>query len=115
MTVLEQPKVLCTIVIRMLWSVVSKLPTGQAVTKQTHNHCLKPAIDHLVHAAMRFQCFDTFGRQTGTALEGRETANAAKAVSEQYTPVPLTRTANWKQAASVSSSCDQDWPFLAEV
>ena len=55
---------------------------------------------------------DTFGRQTGTALEGCETA---KTVSGQYAPVPLTRMANWKQAGSVSSRWDQDWPFLKAV
>ena len=46
------------------------------------------------------------------ALEGCETANAVKTVSGQYTPVPLTRMANWKQADSVSSSWDQDWHFF---
>ena len=45
------------------------------------------------------------------ALEGCETVNAAKTVSGQYTPVPLTRMANWIQVGSVSSSWDQDWPF----
>ena len=36
------------------------------------------------------------------ALEGCETVNAAKTVSGQYAPVPLTRMANWIQAGSVS-------------
>ena len=85
------------------------------MTKWTHNHCLKPEVDHLLHVTRRFQCCNTFCRQTGTALEGCETANAVKTVSEQYAPVPLTRMAYWKQASSVSSSCDQDWPFLIEV
>ena len=85
------------------------LPTGQAVTKQTHEHCLKPEANHLPQATKRSQCCDTFGRQTGMALEGCETVNAAKTVSGQYAPVPLTRMANWKQAGSVSSSFDQDW------
>ena len=51
------------------------------------------------------------------ALEGCETVNAAKTVSGQYAPVPLTRMANWiqAQADSVSSSWDQDWPFSTEV
>ena len=49
------------------------------------------------------------------SLEGCETVNAAKTVSGQYAPVPLTRMANWKQAGSVSSSWDQDWPFLTEA
>ena len=54
----------------------------------------------------------TLGRQTGMALEGCETENAVKTVSGQYAPVPLTRMANWKQASSVSSSWDQNWPFF---
>ena len=37
------------------------LPTGQAVTKQTHNHFLKPEVDHLLHPSRRFQCCGTFG------------------------------------------------------
>ena len=82
------------------------------MTKWTHNHCLKPEVDHLLHATRRFQCSDTFGRQTGTSPEGDETVNAAKTVSGQYIPVPLTKIANWKQAGSVSSSWDQDWPFF---
>ena len=49
---------------------------------------------------------------TLSVLEGCETANAVKTASEQYAPVPLTRMANWKQAGSVSSSWDQDWPFF---
>ena len=49
------------------------------------------------------------------ALEGCETANAAKTVSGQYAPVLLTRMANCKQTGCVSSSWDQDWPFLTEV
>ena len=49
------------------------------------------------------------------ALEGCETVNAAKTVSGQYAPVPLTRMANWIQAGSVSSGWDQDWPFSTEV
>ena len=81
------------------------------MTKYTLNHCLKPEADHLLHATKRSQCCDTFGRQTGMALEGRETANAVKTVSVQYAPVPLTRIANRKQAGSVSSSWVQDWPF----
>ena len=81
------------------------------MTKQTHNHCLRPEVDHLLHATMRFHCCKTFGRQTGTAVEGCEVINAAKAVSGQYAPVPLTRMANWKQGSSVSSSLEQDWPF----
>ena len=85
------------------------------MTKQTHNHCLKPEVNNLLHATRQFQCCDTFGRQTGTALEGCETVTAAKTVSGQYAPVPLTRMANWKQGGSVSSSWDQDWPFLTEV
>ena len=46
------------------------------------------------------------------ALEDCETVSAAKTVSLQYAPVPLTRMANWIQAGSVSSSWDQDWPFF---
>ena len=76
------------------------------MTKWTHNHCLKPEADHLLHATRRSQCCDTFGRQTGTVLDGCETVNAAKIVSVQYTPVPLTRMANWIQAGS---SWDEDW------
>ena len=49
------------------------------------------------------------------ALEGCETVNAVKTASGQYAPVPLTRMSNWKQAGSVSSRQDQDWPFLPEV
>ena len=67
----EQPKVSCNIVIRMLWSVV---------TKQTHNHCLKPEADHLLHATRWSQCCDTFGRQTGTALEGKCCKNCFKTI-----------------------------------
>ena len=78
------------------------------MTKWTLNHCLKPEVDHLLHATRLFQCCDTFVRQTGTSLEGCETATTAKTVSEQYAPIPLTRIANWKQAGSVSSSWDQD-------
>ena len=48
------------------------------MTKQTHNHCLKPEADHLLHAIKLSQCCDTFGRQIGMALEGCETVNAAK-------------------------------------
>ena len=51
-------------------------------------------------------------RQTGTALEGCETVNAAKTVSGQYTPVPLTRMTNWKQGGSVSSSLDSRLVFF---
>ena len=83
----------------------------QVVTKETHNHCLKPEAGHLLHAAKQSQCCDTFGRQTGMALEGCETVNAAKTLSGQYAPVPLTRMVNWIQASSVSSSWDQDWLF----
>ena len=83
------------------------------MTKQTHTiACLKPEVDHLLHATRRFQCCDTFGRQTGTALEGCDTVNAVKIVSGQHAPVLWTRMANWKQADSVSSIWDQDWPFL---
>ena len=52
-----------------------RLPTSQAVT---HDNCLGPEVDDLLHATRRFQCCDTFGRQTGTAQEGCETVNAAK-------------------------------------
>ena len=85
------------------------------MTKQTHNYSLKLEVDHLLHATRRFQCCDTSGRQTGTSLEGRETVNAAKTVSGQYAPVPLSRMANWKQVGSVSSSWDQDWPSFQAV
>ena len=50
--------------------------------------------DHLLHATKRPQCCDTFARQTGMALEGCETVNAATTVSGQYAPVPLTRMTN---------------------
>ena len=99
------------LVIRMLWSIVSKAADRSSSDKQTHNHCLKPEADHLLHAPRRSQCCDTLGRQTRTVLEGCETANAVKTVSEQYSPVPFTRMANWKQAGSVSSRWDQDWPI----
>ena len=69
---------------------------------------MKPEVDH---STKQSQCYDTFGRQTGMALEGCETATAAQTVSGQSAPVPLTRMANWKEAGSVSSSWDQDWPF----
>ena len=85
-----------------------RLSTDQAVTKWTHKHCLKPEADHLLNATRRFQCCDTFSRQTGTSREGCDTANATSTVSEQYAPVPLTEMANWKQGGSVSSSWDQD-------
>ena len=85
------------------------------MTKQTHNHSLKPEADHLLHAIKLSQCCDIFSRQTGMALEGCETVNTAKTVSGQYAPVPLTRMANWIQAGRVSSSWDQDWPFSTEV
>ena len=57
------------------------------MTKKTHNHCLKREADQVLHATRRSRCCDTFGRQTGMALEGCETANAAKTVSGQYAPV----------------------------
>ena len=85
------------------------------MTKQTHNHGLKPEADHLLHTTKRSQNCDTFGGRTGTALEGCETATAVKTVSGQYAPVPFTKMANWIQAGSVSSSWDQDWPFSTEV
>ena len=85
------------------------------MTKSTHNHCVWHEVDNLLHVTRGFQCCDTVGRQTGMALEGCETVNAAKTVSRQYAPVPLTRMAHWKQGGSVSSSWDQDWPFLTEV
>ena len=56
------------------------------MTKWTYNHCLKPEVDHLLHATRRSQCCDIFGRQTGTSLEGCKTVNAAKTVSGQYAP-----------------------------
>ena len=85
------------------------------MTSQTRNHCLRPEVDNFLHATRLFQCCDTFGRQTGTALEGCESVNAANTVSEQYTSVSLTRMANRKQGRSVSSSLDQDWSFLTKV
>ena len=79
---LEQPKVLRNLVMKMLWSVVSKAADRSSSGKKTHNHCLKPEADHMLHATRRFQCYDTFDRQT--YLEGCETVNAAKTVSGQY-------------------------------
>ena len=46
------------------------------------------------------------------ALEGWETVNAAKTVSGQYAPIPLTRMANWIQAGSVSSSWESRLAFF---
>ena len=109
----EQPKVLRNLVIRMLWSIVSKAADRSSSDKIDTQP--RSEADHLLHAVKQSQCCDTFGRQTGMALEGCETVNAAKTVSGQYTPVPLTRMANWIQAGSVSSSRDQDWPFSTEV
>ena len=103
----EQPKVVRNLVIRMLWSVMSKAAKGSSTDKPTHNHNLRPEVDYLLHATRRFQCCDIFGRQIGTTLEGCETVNAAKTVSGQHAPVPLTRMANWKQGGSVSSSSNQ--------
>ena len=81
------------------------------MTKQTRNHCLKPEVGHFLHAAKRFQCCGTFGRQTGRAVESCGTLNGAKTVLRQYVPVPVTRMVNRRQGGSVSSSSDQDWPF----
>ena len=96
--------------IRMLSSVVSKEADRSSSDKMDKQHCLRPEVDQLLHAIRRFQCCDTFGRQTGC-----ETVNAAKTVIVQYAPVSLTRMANWKQAGSVSGSRNQDQPFLMEV
>ena len=82
------------------------------MTKQTRNHCPRPEVDQLLHTTKRILCCDTFGRQTGIALEGCETVNATITVSGQYSPVPLTRMANRKQGGSVSSSSDKDWLFV---
>ena len=57
------------------------------MTKKTHNHCQRPEVGPLLHATKRFQCCDTFDRQTGGALEGYETLNAAKTVSGHNAPV----------------------------
>ena len=75
----KQPKVAHNLVIRMLRSAVSKAANRSSRVKtDTHNHCLKPEVGHLLHSTKRFQCRDTFGGQTGKAPEGRETRNAAK-------------------------------------
>ena len=84
----EQPKLLRNLVIRMLWSTVSKAADRSSSDKIDTQPLSKPDVDHLLHAAKRSQCCDTFGRQTGMALEGCETANAVKTVSGQYAPVP---------------------------
>ena len=72
----EQPKVLSNLVIRMLWSTLSKA-VDRSIGDKRDSHCLSPEVDHLLHAARRFRCCNTFGRQTGTALEGCATVNAA--------------------------------------
>ena len=65
-----------------------RLPTSQAVTKYTNNHCLKPEVDNLLHATRLFQCCDTYGRQAGTAIEGCETVNAATTTTTTTTTKP---------------------------
>ena len=58
---------------------------------QPHNHCRRPEVGHLLHTTKQFQSCDTFGRQTGRALDGCETLNASESVSGLYAPIPLTR------------------------
>ena len=99
-TVPEQPKVLRKLVIRMLWSVVLKAAyksSSDKIETQTLSEAWSRSFPTR-NKARRFQCCDTFSRQIGTALEGCETVNAAKTVSGQYSPVPLARMANLKQA-----------------
>ena len=78
------------------------------MTKQTHNHCPRPDVGHVLYATRWSQCCDIFGRQTGRAIEGCESLNAVKTVLGQYAPVPLTRVVNLKQGGSLSSSFGQD-------
>ena len=79
------------------------------------DHCPMPDGGHLPHAARRFQCCDAFGRQTGRAVEGCNTPNAARTVSGHYAPVLLTKMANWKEGGSVSSSANQDMVFFKRL
>ena len=74
----EQPKVPRNLVIRMLWSVVSKAADRSSNDKIDTQPRLKPDADHLLHAIKLSQCCDTFSRQIGMALEGCETVNADK-------------------------------------
>ena len=65
----------------MLSSVVSKAAdrsSSDKIDTQPLSEAYIPEVDHLLHATRLFQCCDTFGRHTGTALEGCGTVNAAK-------------------------------------
>ena len=82
------------------------------MTKQTQEHCLRPEAGRSLHATKRFQCCDTFRRQTGRALEDWETLNAAKNCFRTLPSSTFDKNGNWKQGGSVSSSLDQDWPVF---